>query len=75
MTPTNKRRKNIPKSQQGVTCNLVYAYAEGVEWIIYTDLQVTSPEEMKAVLKYYAARWHIENFHKVLKTAYKIEDI
>lgn len=68
-------KKELSPETAPVKATIVYAVAQGIEWIIYTNLPVTTHEEIKRVLSYYAARWHIENFHKVLKTAYKIEDI
>ncbi len=32
-------------------------------------------EDLQRVVNFYRCRWHIEDFHKVLKTAYQVEKI
>jgi len=40
---------------------------ERVEWKLVTDLPVTSPEDAVEKLRWYAQRWKIELFHKILR--------
>ncbi len=44
-----------------------------VDWKLVTDLAVTSPEEAVEKLRWYAQRWKIELFHKVLKSGCRVE--
>lgn len=44
-----------------------------VDWKLVTDLPVTSPEEVVEKLRWYAQRWKIELFHKILKSGCRVE--
>jgi hypothetical protein len=49
---------------------------EGVEplsWMLLTTLPVTCVEEAFQIVEFYAVRWSIEVFHKVLKSGCRIE--
>jgi hypothetical protein len=46
---------------------------ERVEWKLVTDLLVASPEDVVEKLQWYAQRWKIELFHKILKSGCRIE--
>jgi hypothetical protein len=46
---------------------------KGIEWKLITDLPVASREEAVEKLEWYALRWKIEVFHKILKSSCKIE--
>ena len=45
-----------------------------IEWKLITDLPVTSPQEAIEKLDWYAQRWKIEIFHKILKSGCRAED-
>jgi hypothetical protein len=45
-----------------------------IKWILLTNLDVTNKEMALKVLGYYKKRWHIENYHKALKSGFKAED-
>lgn len=47
---------------------------ERIEWKLLTDLPVHTPEEAIEKLRWYAARWKIEVFHKVLKSGCRVEE-
>jgi Transposase DNA-binding/Transposase Tn5 dimerisation domain len=47
---------------------------EAVEWLLLTTLPITSTDEALERLAWYAARWGIEVWHKVLKSGCRIED-
>jgi transposase-like protein len=47
---------------------------ERIEWKLITDLPVTSRAEAIEKLTWYATRWKIETFHKILKSGCKAED-
>jgi len=46
---------------------------ERVEWKLVTDLPVASPEGAIEKLQWYAQRWKIELFHKILKSGCRVE--
>lgn len=45
-----------------------------IKWILLTNLPIDTEEEMYKIVKYYQYRWHIENYHKVLKSGFQVED-
>lgn len=46
---------------------------ERISWKLITDLPVTSSKEAIEKLNWYAMRWKIETFHKILKSGCKAE--
>ena len=72
---------NPPKSGKEPIC--VYAvYAkeidvpagiDGVEWMLLTTIKIDNFKEARKIVGYYAKRWGIEVYHKILKTSCKIE--
>lgn len=48
--------------------------SKGIAWKLITDLPVCSRAEAIEKLEWYALRWKIEVFHKILKSGYKIEE-
>jgi Transposase DNA-binding/Transposase Tn5 dimerisation domain len=47
---------------------------EAVEWLLLTTVPITSTADALEILEWYAARWGIEVWHKVLKSGCRIED-
>src|SRR5579872_5052260 len=47
---------------------------ERIDWKLLTDLPVASPREAVEKLDWYAQRWKIETFHKILKSGCKVEE-
>jgi len=45
-----------------------------IEWKLITDLPVASSSEAIEKLEWYAQRWKIETFHKILKSGCRAED-
>jgi hypothetical protein len=45
-----------------------------IDWKLLTDLPVLSPEAAIEKLRWYAVRWKIEVFHKILKSGCKVEE-
>lgn len=72
-----------PKNQQQfspVNCNIIHVYEkdtpdnqEPLEWFLLTSLEVNTFEDAKKVIQYYTYRWIIEEYHKCLKTGFRIE--
>ena len=50
------------------------AGAEPIDWKLLTDLPVTSHAQAIEKLDWYAQRWKIETFHKILKSGCRAED-
>ena len=48
---------------------------ELIEWFLYTDLEVGSIDDAIKIIKYYAKRWVIEDYHKTLKTGMRAEHL
>ncbi|MBO4369375.1 MAG: IS4 family transposase [Desulfovibrio sp.] len=48
---------------------------KGIVWRLLTTLPVTTFDEAFLCVKYYAKRWSIEDFHRVLKTGCKVEQM
>ena len=46
-----------------------------VEWFLLTTLEITSVEDAEQCLRWYALRWRIEDWHRVLKSGCRIEDL
>ena len=47
---------------------------ERISWKLLTDLPVRSREEAIEKLQWYALRWKIEVFHKILKSGCRVEE-
>jgi hypothetical protein len=48
---------------------------EPIDWKLVTDLPVRSRAEAVQKLKWYALRWRIETFHKILKSGCRAEEL
>lgn len=46
---------------------------EPVEWLLLTSLHVESFENALLVVKYYTYRWIIEEYHKCMKTGFRLD--
>jgi hypothetical protein len=75
--PPIGKQKRYPE----LTLNVIHAQERGtpkgrerIEWKLITDLPVTSRAEAIEKLQWYASRWKIETFHKILKSGCKTED-
>src|SRR5438105_7167663 len=45
-----------------------------IDWKLITDLPVSTPVQAIEKLEWYASRWKIETFHKILKSGCKAEE-
>jgi hypothetical protein len=74
-----KRKGVDPESS--VQVNVVLAQEEGagtdqrLRWVLLTSEPVDSLEQINDVLKCYALRWRIEEFHKAWKSGARVEEI
>ncbi len=48
---------------------------DAVEWFLLTTIKLGSPEDAEQCLRWYCLRWRIEDWHRVLKSGCRIEDI
>lgn len=46
-----------------------------IQWRILTNIKTESLEDAKVILDYYKLRWRIEEYHKVLKSSCKLEEL
>ena len=49
--------------------------AEALEWFVLTTLPVTSAAEAQPILQWYALRWRIEDYFRILKSGCKVEEL
>jgi hypothetical protein len=75
--PPIGKQKRYPE----LTLTVIYAQEHGtpqgrerIDWKLITDLPVDSNEEAIEKLHWYASRWKIETFHKILKSGCKAEE-
>ena len=51
------------------------ANTQAVEWFLLTTINITSAVEAEQCLRWYALRWRIEDWHRVLKSGCRIGDL
>lgn len=69
------KRANKEKHYKPIKVNVVMAYNETYCWILITNLPVENLDDCLFVVKIYKERWHVEDFHKVLKTGYQVDEL
>ncbi len=76
--PPPNKSKEEGKGKIGykaITINVVKAFNEGHEWILLTSLPIDTVGQIKEIVEIYRSRWHIEDYHKVLKTGYQVDEV
>lgn len=75
--PPIGKRKQYPE----LTLTVIYAQEklppkgrQKINWKLITDLPVRSRKDAVQMLTWYAMRWKIETFHKILKSGCKVEE-
>jgi Transposase Tn5 dimerisation domain/Transposase DNA-binding len=58
-----------------IRINIVMLYNAEHCWILLTNLPVESTQDCKKIGEIYKARWHIEDYHKILKTGYQVDEL
>jgi len=48
---------------------------KAVEWFLLTTIDIRTAEDAERCLRWYCLRWRIEDWHRVLKSGCRIEDI
>ncbi|MFV2045420.1 MAG: IS4 family transposase, partial [Anaerolineales bacterium] len=51
------------------------ANTQAVEWFLLTTINIASSADAEQCLRWYALRWRIEDWHRVLKSGCRIEDL
>jgi hypothetical protein len=51
------------------------ADTQAIEWFLLTTIKITSAEDAEKCLRWYVLRWRIEDWHRVLKSGCRIEDL
>lgn len=69
------KRTNKNRDYQPVTVNVVQTYNDDYCWILLTTLSVEDLAACKHVTEIYKERWHVEDYHKVLKTGYQVDEL
>jgi len=49
--------------------------AKPIEWFLLTTCRIDSPDQAEQCLRWYALRWRIEDWHRVLKSGCRIEEL
>jgi hypothetical protein len=70
------------RDKEPVEIQLIHAVEENppqgtkaVEWFLLTTLNVDSAKDLEKCLRWYTLRWRIEDWHRVLKSGCKIDDL
>ena len=70
------------KDKEPVSLWLVHALEENppegvkaVEWYLLTTIEIDTAEKAEECLRWYCLRWRIEDWHRVLKTGCRIEEL
>lgn len=74
--PANRRRKGVPDIEAFVIHALEEEPPEGLEpleWMLLTSVPTRTHEEALERLTWYARRWTIETWHRVLKSGCRVE--
>ena len=51
------------------------ANAKPLEWFLLTTVPVTGADDARQILHYYALRWRIEDYFRILKSGCKVEEL
>ncbi|MEN8173770.1 MAG: IS4 family transposase, partial [Chloroflexota bacterium] len=51
------------------------AHTKAVEWFLLTTVNITSAADAERCLRWYTRRWRIEDWHRVLKSGCRIDDL
>ena len=49
--------------------------AAPIRWLLLTTLAADTPEACRRIVEYYARRWRIEDWHRILKSGCKVEEL
>jgi len=76
------RNPQRPQAQPRLPVTVVHAVEHAppsgekpIEWFVLTTLAVDSASQAAEILRWYALRWRIEDWHRVLKSGCKIDEL
>ena len=78
LAPTGRQHRGKPPMRlQGVLVEeeRTPEGAKPIQWLLLTTLAVDTPEACRKVVEYYARRWRIEDWHRILKSGCKVEEL
>jgi hypothetical protein len=75
LPPVHRGAGHRQNSLAPIKLNVVEAFNQENKWLLLTNLPVKTLKDAIFVVESYKRRWHIESLHKVLKTAYKAEQV
>ena len=77
LPPPNKGKKDREEKSDfhPIKVNVVMAYNEEHEWVLLTQLPIDTLEQIEEIVNIYRSRCHFEDYHKILKTGYQIDEI
>lgn len=75
LPPPDRSKERDIEDYKPIRVNAVMAFNEEYSWILLTSLPVQTQDQIKRIIEIYRCRWHIEDFHKILKTAYQVDEI
>jgi IS4 transposase len=74
--PNKSKEEQASKTDyKPISINVVHAFNDEYSWILLTNLPIDTLEQIKEIIEIYRSRWHIEDYHKVLKTGYQVDEI
>lgn len=80
LNPPRNHPKQKTEELPDIEMNAIYVLEENppegedaIEWMLLTNLEVTSFGEAYEKVQWYALRWRIEMFFKVLKSGFRVE--
>jgi hypothetical protein len=80
--PIQLRPAHYHSDKEPIDLWLVHALEENppadtkaVEWFLLTTIEIASASEAEQCLRWYVLRWRIEDWHRVLKSGCRIEDL
>ena len=51
------------------------AGAAPIRWLLLTTLSADTPGDCRRIVEYYARRWRIKDWHRILKSGCKVEEL
>jgi hypothetical protein len=68
-------RERKAHNYQAIKLHVVTAFNGDHEWILLSTLPIDTLGQIREIINIYKSRWHIEDYHKVLKTGYQVDEI
>lgn len=73
--PPLAKKRNTLGEYPPIFVNVVMTSYGESSWILLTSLPADSLKACKKIVTIYQSRWHIEDYHKILKTGYQIDEL